>query len=167
MRTQQRHTLPETDAQPRPPDFARDARSLLMRAAALTGPIFAARGQTIVLEPTTEDLFAGDRPCRMVALFACALQEISSLALRNGSVTGSIFGDAVVLRGENPIIMSDSVLSVDWLLLGRARALGVVPTLGWDQGRGPMVTLILPKPERSGVLGSEATGLAGLASSRV
>jgi hypothetical protein len=145
MRMQRRPRRAQPAAPPAQLELARDAASLLTRAATLTGPIFAARGQTIILEPTAGDAYAAERPCRIVALFACALQEMSSLVLRNRSIACSVQGDTVVFRGENPIIMSDSVLAVDWLLLGCAKALNVVPTLDWEQGRGPRLTLMLPK----------------------
>lgn len=121
-----------------------DAATLLSRAARLSSPMLAARGQIVSFGPMERDTYAGDRPCRIVALFACALQEMSTLTQRKGVVTCTVLADAVVFRGDNPIMIPDAALAMDWMMLDRARALAVVPQLGWDQGRGPVLTLVLP-----------------------
>jgi hypothetical protein len=162
MSMQARRSRKAAAAAPAPPATAlpRDVASLISRAAALSAPIFAARRQTIAAGPTVADVFVDRKPCRMVALFACALQEMSAFTIRNGVVTSMVLRHAVILRGENPIIMPDHALSIDWVMLGRSRALGVKPELSWDQGRGPLLTLLLPSERPIGAMLPDAGGLA-------
>jgi hypothetical protein len=149
-------------AQPRTERPTSDVASLLARAASLVSPILAARGQSIVMGPMAGDVMVDRKPCRLVALIAAALQEMSGYTNRNGRITCMVLRHAVVLRGENPIIMPDSVLAADWLMLGRAKALGIAPQLTWDQGRGPVLTLIMPNRVPGGGNGA-VTGQFALA----
>jgi hypothetical protein len=125
-------------------DATNDLASLLARAISLTAPILSARGQTVDMGPVVAGVIVDRKPCRLVALIAAALQELSGYTNRNGRITCMTLRHAVMLRGENPIIMPDSALTVDWLMLGRAKALGISPLLTWDQGSGPLLTLIMP-----------------------
>jgi hypothetical protein len=133
---------------------ANDLANLLARAAALVAPILRARGQTVVMGPVAADIAVDRKPCRLVALMAAAFQEISGYTTRNGAITCTTLRHAIVLRGENPIIMPDAALTADWLMLGRARALGIDAILSWDQGRGPVLTLAMPLRASTGGVGA-------------
>jgi hypothetical protein len=136
-------------------DATNDLASLLARAISLTAPILSARGQTVDMGPVVAGVIVDRKPCRLVALIAAALQELSAYTNRNGRITCSVLRHAVILRGENPIIMPEQALAVDWLMLGRAKALGITPTLTWDQGHGPVLILELPARVASAESGSQ------------
>jgi hypothetical protein len=138
------HSGAAAPAAPSQPGAANDIASLLARAAALAAPILHARGQKAVMGPMAAEISIERKPCRIVALMAAAFQELSGYTNRNGAITCMAVRHAIVMRGENPIIMPDAALTPDWLMLGRARALGIVTTLSWDQGRGPVLTLSMP-----------------------
>jgi hypothetical protein len=120
-----------------------DLRETARRAAALAGPILAARRQTIAIGPD-DDRATTPRLPRLGPLLCCAIQEISGYTARGGCISCLVLPHAVILRGDNPIIMPEHALALDWLTTVRARAHGVSPLLGWDQGRGPTLTLLLP-----------------------
>jgi hypothetical protein len=120
-----------------------DLRDVARRAAELAGPILTARGQTITIAPEDGPAVAL-RQLRIGPLLSCAIQDISGCTIRDGSISCLVMSHAIILRGENPIVMPEHALTLDWLTVVRARAHGVSPVLGWDQGRGPTLTLLLP-----------------------
>jgi hypothetical protein len=124
-----------------------DLGDLARRAADLAAPILAARNQTIAIGPE-DGLAIVQRQVRLGPLLSCAIQEISGYTIRDGSISCLVLHHAIILRGENPIVMPEHALALDWLTNVRARALGVSPVLGWDQGRGPTLTLLLPAPRQ-------------------
>ncbi len=138
-----------------------DLRETARRAAQLAGPILAARNQTIAIGPTEGPAIA-QRQMRIGPLLACAIQEMSGYTIRGGSISCLVMSHAVVLRGENPIVMPEHALALDWLTVVRCRAQGVSPTLVWDQGRGPtlMLTLPAPPPARSANRGADWSRMA-------
>jgi hypothetical protein len=117
---------------------------LVARAAALAGPVLAARRQTLTFGPGAAPAALERRASRLCTLLTSAIQELSACTVRDGAISCTILRHAVVLRGENPIILPQSILALDWLTLVRAKALGVRTQLEWEQGRGPLLTLLLP-----------------------
>jgi hypothetical protein len=144
MRTRHQTITPTSPRTAQKKDTPNDLASLLERAASLTAPILGARGQSVDMGPMAADVVVDRKACRVVALIASAFQELSGYTNRNGRITCTVLRHAVVMRGENPIIMPDAALPADWLMLGRAKALGITPMLTWDQGYGPVLTLALP-----------------------
>jgi hypothetical protein len=130
-----------------PPAMQLDLRDVARRAAELAGPILAARGQTIDIGPEDGPAVA-PRQQRLGPLLSCAIQEISGYTRKDGSISCLVMSHAIIMRGENPIVMPEHALTLDWLTVVRARAHGVSPLLGWDQGRGPALTLLLPAPQQ-------------------
>jgi hypothetical protein len=135
-----------------------DLASLIARATILAQPVLAARGQTLVLASAPPPPAVERRSSRLCALLACAIHELSGCTMRGGRITCTLLHDGAMLRGENPIIMPDHALALDWIMLMRAKALGVRPILEWEQGRGPLLTLILPVAQEQAETGRAFAG---------
>jgi hypothetical protein len=118
--------------------------SLVAIALDLCAPMLAARGQTATMDHQSGAAIVGRRSSPLGALLACAVQEVSGCTIRGGAITCTVLRHAVILRGDNPIIMPEAALSLDWMMLVRAKAVGVKASLQWEQGRGPLLTLALP-----------------------
>jgi hypothetical protein len=121
-----------------------DIAALLERAACLAAPVLTARGQTLSIESGAHGAVIERRGARLCTLMACAIHEMSGCTVRGGSISCATLHHAVLMRGDNPIIVPEHALSLDWMMLVRAKALGVRPLLDWEQSRGPLLTLMLP-----------------------
>jgi hypothetical protein len=128
----------------RRPEPAMDG--VVARAVALAAPVLVARRQSLTFAPAAPAASAGRSATRLCALLAAAIHELSACTVRRGAISCTVLRHAVVLRGENPIILPEYALTLDWMTQVRAKALGVRAIFEWEQGRGPLLTLILPSP---------------------
>ncbi|MGL4635718.1 MAG: hypothetical protein ACRCWF_07050 [Beijerinckiaceae bacterium] len=105
------------------------------------------RNQTTVLETVLKKAMVTMNPPRLNALLIHAIEEVSALTPRYAQIAVRLTKTEIVICGKNPLDLPDSELTLDRMLRLRAWPLQITPSLKWERGIGPVLTLLLPIPK--------------------
>jgi hypothetical protein len=106
------------------------------------------RDQTISAAPQNSRTATLMSQPRLVDLISDCIGEISGLALRHSDLTLSVKAGTISIEGSNPIYLPEDVLTLPALVRMRCLAMDVRPSLLWNQGVGPVLTLVMPLKEK-------------------
>jgi len=107
-------------------------------------PLLQSRQQAVVIESDRMRFVAPIPRKPLAALVAHAISDISSFSRRGAKLSLGALGASIVVRGVNPIDLPEHGLLVEEELRLKAANLLADTRLAWDQGRGPLLTIVLP-----------------------